>query len=54
LAGNALNVQTPAVLSADTHIPDVIKVQCKVPEWVGNRVLGAVSKVYGDTQGQSG
>ena len=50
LAGNALNVQTPAVLPADTHIPDAIKAQCKVPELVGNRVLDAVSKVYGDTR----
>lgn len=50
MAGNVLNVQTPAVLPQEMNIPDVIKAQCKVPELVGNQVFESVSKVYERTK----
>ena len=54
MAGNVLNVQTPAVVSQQTHIPDSIKAKCKVPELVGDRILESVSKVYGETRQVAG
>ena len=54
MAGNVLNLQTPAVVSQQTHIPDSIKAKCKVPELVGDRILESVSKVYGETRQVAG
>lgn len=50
IAGNVLNVQTPAVLSQEIHIPGSIKAQCKVAELVGDQVFESVSNVYGRTK----
>lgn len=50
MAANVLNVQTPAVVSQQTPIPDSIKAKCKVPELVGDRILESVSKIYGETR----
>lgn len=50
MAGNVLNVQTPAVLPDSTSITGGIKAQCKVPQIVGDQVFASVSKVYAQTR----
>jgi hypothetical protein len=54
IAGNVLNVQTPAVLSPEIHIPGSIKAQCKVAKLVGDQVFESVSNVYGRTKRVAG
>jgi hypothetical protein len=49
MAGNVLNVQTPAVLPESTSIPGGIKAQCKVPQLVADQVFASVRKVYDRT-----
>lgn len=50
MAGEILNVQVPAALAADAPMLDAVKMQCAVPQIVGEDIFASVGKVYANSK----